>query len=70
METVRDLLASATEDVTFSLTAEDVDGMGFPLAIAAARYLVKRAGGVILSGRYSWMVPSRGKDVDILAEYT
>jgi hypothetical protein len=68
MAPVRDLLAKATEDVSFSLSLEDVRGMGFPLAIAAARHLVNKAGGLILSGRYSWMVP-KGKEVKILTEF-
>ncbi len=41
--------------------------MGFPLSIAAAAYLVQKAGGLIQSGHYSWMVPS-GREVRILAE--
>jgi len=65
---VRDLLADVTETVSMGLKAHDVRGMGFPLAVAAAATLVERAGGVIRSGSYSWMVPD-GRDVRILAEY-
>ena len=65
---VRAMLAAAKEDVSFCLKADDVEAMGFPLAIAAAAYLVNRAGGgVIQSGSYSWMVPS-GREVDVIAE--
>jgi len=42
--------------------------MGFPLAIAAASYLVQTAGGVIQSGNGSWMIPD-GKEVTILGEW-
>jgi len=65
---VNDLLSKTQECVSFCLKADDVNSMGFPLTIAAAAYLVKKAGGIILSGNYSWMVPS-GKEVDILAEF-
>jgi hypothetical protein len=64
---VRQMLANATEDVSFCLKAHDVEAMGFPLSIAAAAYLVQKAGGLIQSGSYSWMVPS-GREVQIVAE--
>ena len=65
---IRQRLAKAKEDVAFCLKAADVDGMGFPLAIAAAACLVEKAGGFIQSGTYSWMVPDR-KEVRIIAEF-
>jgi hypothetical protein len=65
---VRDLLVDVTETVSIGLKPHDVRGMGFPLAIAAAATLVERAGGVIRSGSYSWMLPS-GSDVRILSEF-
>jgi len=65
---VRELLLGTTERVTFFLTGQDVEGMGFPLAIAAASYLVQTAGGVIQSGNGSWMIPD-GKEVTILGEW-
>jgi hypothetical protein len=64
---VRQMLAKATEDVSFCLTAHDVEAMGLPLSIAAAAYLVQKAGGLIQSGSYSWMIPS-GREVEIIAE--
>jgi hypothetical protein len=64
---VRQMLANATEDVSFCLKAHDVEAMGFPSSIAAAAYLVQKAGGLIQSGSYSWMVPS-GREVQIVAE--
>jgi hypothetical protein len=67
LEKVKPLLAAATCDVSFDLKPSDVRGMGFPVAIAAAATFVARAGGVIQSGNYSWMVPS-GKEVDIICE--
>jgi hypothetical protein len=61
------MLAQVKEDVAFCLKASDVDAMGFPLSIAAASYLVQKAGGLIQSGSYSWMVPD-GKEVHVIAE--
>jgi hypothetical protein len=65
---VRGMLAKVKEDVSFCLKAHDVEAMGFPLSIAAAAYLVQKAGGLIQSGTYSWMVP-RGREVEIIAEF-
>lgn len=64
---VRKMLAKATEDVSFCLKAHDVEAMGFPLSIAAAAYLVQKAGGLIQSGSYSWMVP-KGREVEVIGE--
>jgi hypothetical protein len=65
---VRAMLTEAKEDVSFCLKADDIEAMGFPLSIAAAAYLVEKAGGgVIQSGSYSWMVPS-GREVEFIAE--
>lgn len=64
---VRQMLAKAKEDVSFCLKAHDVEAMGFPLSIAAAAYLVQKAGGLIQSGSYSWMVPY-GREVQVVAE--
>src|SRR5262249_51802887 len=47
---VRGMLANVKEDVMFCLKAHDVEAMGFPLSIAAAAYLVQKAGGLIQSG--------------------
>jgi hypothetical protein len=68
MTRVRGMLAKVKEDVSFCLKAPDVEAMGFPLSIAAAAYLVQKAGGLIQSGTYSWMVPS-GREVEIIAEF-
>ena len=65
---VRGMLAKVKEDVSFCLKAHDVEAMGFPLSIAAAAYLVQKAGGLIQSGTYSWMV-ARGREVEIIAEF-
>jgi hypothetical protein len=65
---IREMLARAKEGVSFCLKAHDVEAMGFPLSIAAASYFVQKAGGLIQSGSYSWMVPS-GKEVRILSEF-
>lgn len=64
---VRKMLSNAKEDVSFCLKAHDVEAMGFPLSIAAAAYLVQKAGGLIQSGSYSWMIP-KGREVEIIAE--
>ncbi len=64
---LRQMLGKITEDVSFCLKADDVEAMGFPLAIAAAAFLVEQCGGVILSGSYSCMVP-QGRQVEIIWE--
>jgi hypothetical protein len=64
---VRKMLANAKEDIAFCLKAHDVEAMGFPLSIAAAAYLVQKAGGLIQSGSYSWMIPS-GREVQMVGE--
>jgi hypothetical protein len=65
---VRELLSGAVDTVSFSLKTSHYTGIGFPLTIAAAATLVGRAGGVILSGSWSWMAPD-GDDVDVILEY-
>ena len=65
---VRHRLTAARESVSFCLKAEDVEAMGFPLSLAAAGYLVEKAGGLIQSGTYSWMVPN-GREVRVVAEF-
>ncbi len=65
---IRRMLAQAKENISFCLKAHDVEAMGFPLSIAAAAYLVQKAGGLIQSGTYSWMVPE-SKEVRIVAEF-
>jgi hypothetical protein len=67
LATICEMLAKAKESVAFCLKVHDVEAMGFPLSIAAAAYLVEKAGGLIQSGSYSWMVPS-GREVRFLAE--
>jgi len=67
LSSIIERLSRVTEDVSFCLKDYDVQGMGFPLSIAAAAYLVERAGGLIQSGTYSWMIP-KGNQVDILLE--
>ena len=65
---IRDTLKRCTEQASFCLKVSHLESMGFPLAIAAAAFLVDRAGGIIKSCRTSWMTP-RGNGVDILLEY-
>jgi hypothetical protein len=64
---ISQMLGKAKELVSFCLKAHDMEAMGFPLSIAAAAYLVQKAGGLIQSGSYSFMVPT-GRDVQFLAE--
>lgn len=67
IDVIRRALASATEDVSFCLKSYDLAGMGFPIAIAAAAYVIEEKGGLIQSGTYSWMVPD-GNEVRMLLE--
>jgi hypothetical protein len=68
LASISQMLAQAKEGVSFCLKAHDVEAMGFPLSVAAASYLVQKAGGVIQSGSYSWMVPD-DREVRIVAEF-
>jgi hypothetical protein len=65
---IREIRGRVTEQVSFDLKVSALESMGFPVAIAAAAYLVEQYGGVIRSGEASWMVPS-GNEVDIILEY-
>lgn len=67
VQRIREMLREASDHVTFSLRSSDVSGMGFPLCIAAAAYLVELKGGVIQSGTYSWMAP-HGNEVRTILE--
>ena len=69
MPLLREKLTLVTEEVAFDLKASDVRGMGYPLAVACAAYLVQLAGGVIVSDGYRWMVPE-GDEVRVLADLT
>jgi hypothetical protein len=66
---IREVLGRAHEQFPFCLKASHLDSMGFPIAVAAAAYLVQRAGGgLIRSCSTSWMEPD-GLGVRILLEY-
>lgn len=64
---VRQLLSATIETVGFELKASDADGMGWPLAVAAAAKVAELGGGVISADYSGWMVP-KGKEVEILVE--
>ncbi len=58
---VKQALAMTRERVAFELKVSDANGMGWPLAVAAAAWFVDVAGGIVRGGS-SWMVPS-GREV-------
>jgi hypothetical protein len=66
-EKVRALLGQTVETVAFELKLSDAQGMGWPLAIAAAAKLAEQRGGVIYADDSGWMVPS-GNEVDWLVQ--
>jgi hypothetical protein len=63
---VRKVLGETTETVAFELKPSDAQGMGWPLAIAAAAKLAEISGGVV-SADSGWMVPS-GREVSFLVQ--
>jgi hypothetical protein len=65
---IREILGRVTEEASFCLKASALESMGFPVAIAAAAFLVEQAGGVIKSCNASWMVPTK-EGVEIILEY-
>ncbi|HYO09569.1 MAG TPA: hypothetical protein VER17_11410 [Tepidisphaeraceae bacterium] len=66
-EKVRGLLGQTVETVAFELKLSDAQGMGWPLAIAAAAKLAEQCGGVVSADDSGWMVPS-GNEVDFLVQ--
>jgi hypothetical protein len=66
-ERVREVLGRTVETVAFELKLSDAQGMGWPLAIAAAAKLAEECGGVIFADDSGWMVP-HGNEVDFLVQ--
>jgi hypothetical protein len=64
---VRESLSGIVETIGFELKYSDVEGMGVPVAVAAAAKLVDLFGGIISADDYGWMVPS-GNEVEIILE--
>lgn len=62
VEVVRDCLSRAVEVAIIELTMSDTEGIGWPLAIAAAAYLAGRGAGLIQADAEGWMQP-HGRDV-------
>jgi hypothetical protein len=62
---VRAIRDQTVETVAFELKLSDAQGMGWPVAIAAAAKLAEQCGGVIYADDSGWMVPS-GNEVDFL----
>jgi hypothetical protein len=57
VDKVRELLVRAKDEVAFDLKPTHLRGMGYPLSVAGAAYLVAEAGGIILSDTSRWLVP-------------
>jgi hypothetical protein len=62
---LRALLSEAKESVVLELSAGDVHGMGWPVAMAAAAALARAGDGVIRNDDEGWLEP-KGKDVAVL----
>jgi hypothetical protein len=65
VEMIRQLLAKAVEIVGLELKQTDADGMGWPVAIAAAAFLAEKGEGVVYADGEGWMEPT-AKEVSIL----
>ncbi|MEO7092919.1 MAG: hypothetical protein ABI175_06695 [Polyangiales bacterium] len=59
---LRALLSEAKESVVLELTAGDVRGMGWPVAMAAAAALARASDGVIRADDEGWLEP-KGKEL-------
>jgi hypothetical protein len=57
VEEVRELLADVVESVGFELQTSDCEGMGWPLAIAAAAFLAEKGEGLVQADGEGWMQP-------------
>lgn len=57
IDDVRACLEAAVEVTSIQLKVEDTEGVGWPLAIAAAAYLADRGEGLIQADREGWMMP-------------
>lgn len=55
---VRALLDVVTEAFGFELKSSHAEGMGWPIAIAAAAWLAKRGDGLIYAESEGWMAPT------------
>ncbi|QOV90499.1 hypothetical protein IPV69_03790 [Humisphaera borealis] len=64
---VRAILNRTVETVAFELKLSDAQGMGWPLAIAAAATFAEQCSGVIYAEDSGWMVPS-GNEVEFLVQ--
>ena len=66
--TVAALLDNVSETVGFELKPTDADGMGWPLAIAAAAWLATQGDGLIHAEGDGWLEPTRKEVRPLLAE--
>jgi hypothetical protein len=58
VDDVRELLGHVVEVVTFELSLSDCEGLGWPVAIAAAAYLAARGEGLVQADGEGWMEPA------------
>lgn len=63
VDDVRELLDRVVETVAFELKVSDCEGIGWPVAIAAAACLAARGEGLIQADGEGWMAP-RGREVE------
>ena len=64
---IRKLLAETLEIVGLELKQSDADGMGWPVAIAAAAYLADKGEGAVQADGQGWMKPTE-KEISILLD--
>jgi hypothetical protein len=60
VEEVQELLGDVVEIAKLELSLADCEGIGWPIAIAAAAYLAERGEGIVQADREGWMAPEDG----------
>lgn len=63
VDEVRELLDHVVETVALELSMGDCEGMGWPVAIAAAAYLAARGEGLVQADGEGWMEP-HGRELE------
>jgi hypothetical protein len=67
VDTVLACLDAAVETVAIELKMSDTEGIGWPVAIAAAAFLAERGAGLIQADNEGWLAP-RGREVEHLLD--
>jgi hypothetical protein len=68
VDTVLACLDAAVETVAIELQMSDTEGIGWPLAMAAAAFLAERGAGLIQAENEGWLAPRGLDDVEHLLD--